>query len=206
MKLPYYDQFVKGMCLLSNINMSASQDSDDTRVKLSIRLANMADVSAIKTLQDLSISNLQKGYLSPEQIEASRLSMGLDTQLIEDRTYFCVMDAQQLVGCGGWSFRETLYGNNNSAGRNPRRLDPTSERARIRAMYTHPDHAKRGIGRMILNASEEAARAAGFHALEMAATEAGRPFYKRCGYTVEASFFDEKGDVPVPLYTMVKTL
>ncbi|GHA93773.1 hypothetical protein GCM10009069_16080 [Algimonas arctica] len=73
-------------------------------------------------------------------------------------------------------------------------------------MYTHPDHARRGIGRLILDRSEAAAKARGFTGLEMAATEAGRPFYARCGYRVENKFFDDKGGVPVPLYTMIKTI
>ena len=73
-------------------------------------------------------------------------------------------------------------------------------------MYTHPDHVKRGIGRMVLDAGEDAARAAGFKALEMAATMAGKPFYLRCGYVVESEWFDTNGAVPVPLATMVKAL
>lgn len=171
-----------------------------------IREATRSDIEAIKSLQMAAIEQLQRGYLTDQQIEASKVSMGLDTQLIFDGTYFCVVDAGLLVGCGGWSHRATLYGNNNSAGRNARKLDPRTERARIRAMYTHPHHTKRGIGRMILQASETAASEYGFSALEMAATEAGRPFYERCGYEIETAFFDENGDVPVPLYTMVKSL
>jgi GNAT superfamily N-acetyltransferase len=85
-------------------------------------------------------------------------------------------------------------------------LDPAKERARIRAMYTHPDFVNRGIGRMILQASEAAARAAGFGALEMAATMAGKPFYTKCGYEIESEWYDESGAVPVPLATMVKSL
>ena len=99
--------------------------------KISIRLATDEDVEAISQLQQQAITILQQGYLEPEQIEASRLSMGLDTQLIEDRTYFCVIEGEKIIGCGGWSFRETLYGNNDSSERNARLLDPETERARI---------------------------------------------------------------------------
>lgn len=173
---------------------------------LLIRIAQAADIPAIRSVQNLAIIELQKGYLTEAQIEASKLGMGLDTQLITDGTYFCVMDGDVLVGCGGWSFRATLYGGDHSAGRSAARLNPATDRARIRAMYTHPDHVKRGVGRIILEASEKAAADMGFKQLEMAATEAGRPFYERCGYTVEAPFFDEKGAVPVPLYTMIKSL
>ncbi len=172
----------------------------------SLRLATASDCDQIRALMMLAIRELQKDYLSPEQIEASFAGMGLDTQLIADGTYFTVWAGDMLAGCGGWSYRATLHGGDHSANRDMRCLDPLTERARIRAMYTHPDHVKRGIGQMIIAASEEAAREQGFKALEMAATMAGKPFYLRCGYTIESEWFDDHGAVPVPLATMVKTL
>lgn len=153
-----------------------------------------------------SIRELQRDYLSPEQVEASFAGMGLDTQLIDDQTYFCVWDDDQIVGCGGWSFRATLHGGNHSAGRDDRKLDPMTERARIRAMYTHPEHTKRGIGKLVIEAAEDGAKRAGFHTLEMAATMAGVPFYKKCGYHIESEWYEQNGDVPVPLATMVKEI
>jgi GNAT superfamily N-acetyltransferase len=173
---------------------------------LKLRLAAKSDIALIKPLMAQSIRQLQRGYLSPAQIEASFAGMGLDTQLIEDGTYFCVFDGDILVGCGGWSYRATLYGGNHSAGRDAAILDPKNARAKIRAMYTHPEHVRRGIARMIITASESAAAAKGFRALEMAATKAGEPFYLRCGYHIERSWEDKNGAVAVPLLTMVKTL
>ncbi len=174
--------------------------------ELTLKLATIDDCDAIRALMHLSIRELQKGYLTEAQIAASSAGMGLDTQLIEDGTYFAIWSGDILAGCGGWSYRATLYGGNHSAGRSIRELDPATERARIRAMYTHPDFTKRGIGRMVIDAAESAARAAGFKALEMAATMAGKPFYLKCGYVVESEWFDENGAVPVPLATMVKTI
>lgn len=168
--------------------------------------ARYSDIAQIKALMTLAISELQKGYLTAAQIKASFSAMGLDTQLIDDETYFVVKDGPVLVGCGGWSQRSTLYGGNHSAGRNASVLNPKTDRARIRAMYTHPDYTRRGIGRMILEAGEAAARAQGFGALEMAATKAGEPFYLRCGYHIESKWEDTHGGVPVPLLTMVKLL
>ncbi len=173
---------------------------------MKLHLARPQDESAIKDLMHLAIAELQKGYLTDAQIKASFSGMGLDTQLIEDGTYFCVWDGNILAGCGGWSRRATLYGGNHSAGRNASLLDPAKDRARIRAMYTHPDHIRKGIGVIIIEASEAAAQREGFTALEMAATMAGVPFYKKCGYTIESEWEDTNGDVPVPLCTMVKTL
>lgn len=173
---------------------------------LNIRIAHAGDTEAIKALMDLAIGELQKGFLSQEEIDASRAGMGLDLQLIDDGTYFCVEENGVLVGCGGWSRRATLYGGNHSAGRDPRKLDPATERARIRAMYTHPDHTRKGIGRLILDTAEAAARKEGFRAIEMAATMSGKPLYLACGYEVESEWFDENGAVPVPLATMWKRL
>ena len=173
---------------------------------LKLRLATEDDIEAIQSLMRFAILELQKGYLTEAQIKASFAGMGLDTQLIKDKTYFCVLDNDLLVGCGGWSRRATLYGGNHSAGRNAAILDPATDRARIRAMYTHPAHTRRGIGKLIIEAGEVAAQAEGFKALEMAATMAGVPFYKKCGYSVEREWHDTNGDVPVPLCTMVKSL
>ncbi len=174
--------------------------------ELVIKFASEDDIEAIGSLMNRAIVELQAGYLTDAQIAASFSGMGLDTQLIKDKTYFVVYDGETLVGCGGWSRRATLYGGNHSAGRNASLLDPATDRARIRAMYTHPEHTKRGIGRMILLAGEKAARAEGFQALEMAATKAGEPFYLRCGYHIEREWEDTNGAVPVPLLTMVKQL
>jgi len=178
----------------------------ETAKKIQIRKARESDIPAIRHIMDLAIRELQKAYLSSSQIEASFQSMGLDSQLIEDGTYFCALAQKAIIGCGGWSFRATRYGGNHSAGRDTRKLDPNSEPARIRAMYTHPDHTRRGIGRQILRASENAARADGFKTMEMVATLAGERLYSNCGYQVESRWFDKTGLVDVPVLTMVKTL
>jgi GNAT superfamily N-acetyltransferase len=172
----------------------------------SLRYATMQDAEIICALMNRSINELQRGYLSDTQIAASAASMGLDTQLIEDGTYFTVWAGNTLAGCGGWSRRATLYGGNHSAGRDISLLDPKRDRARVRAMYTHPDYVGKGIGRMVIEAAEAAAREEGFRAMEMAATMAGKPFYLKCGYAIESEWFDENGAVPVPLATMIKTI
>jgi GNAT superfamily N-acetyltransferase len=92
-------------------------------------------------------------------VKASYEVMGLDTQLITDGTYFVVEDGDEIAGCGGWSRRATLFGGDHSAGRDAALLDPAHDAARVRAMYTHPDHTRKGVGRMVLDACEAAARA-----------------------------------------------
>jgi len=169
-----------------------------------IKIAKIDDIVEIKNLMICAIEKLQTHYLTSEQILASHSSMGLDTQLIEDGTYFCVWKENQIIGCGGWSFRQTLYGGNHSVGRNAERLDPNSDRARIRAMYTHPAHIRQGVGSLILKTAEQAAASAGFKSFEMAATLAGEPLYARHGYKIESRWLNENGPVPIPLLTMVK--
>jgi GNAT superfamily N-acetyltransferase len=154
-----------------------------------------------------AIGRLQAAYLTPEAVAASFSIMGLDSQLIADQGYFLVGAGDRIAGCGGWSRRATLFGGDHSAGRDAALLDPAKDPARVRAMYTHPDFARRGIGRMILGACEAAAAAEGFKACELAATLAGEPLYLACGYHQIERFAAATADGPdVPLVRMGKTL
>ncbi len=147
------------------------------------RLATEDDLPAIRALMDLAIAQHLKAFLDPAQVELSKSIMGLDTQLITDRTYFLVEEDGRLAGCGGWSRRATHYGGDHSTSqRNAALLDMAKDAARIRAMYTHPDFARRGVGRLILQVCENAAREAGFKAVELMATMSGEPLYLACGY------------------------
>ncbi len=177
-------------------------------MELTHRLTIPADAPAIAALMQRAIAELQRPFLSPEQIAASTLTMGLDTQLFADGTYFAIDDGGLLVGCGGWSKRATLYGGNHSAAlRDDRLLDPATEPARIRAMYTDPAQVRRGIGRLILQLCEQAARDAGFRRLEMMATAAGEPLYTACGYhVIERVARMSPDDVAVPGAVMGKSL
>ena len=173
---------------------------------LAHRLATSADLEALSALMRAAIDELQKPFLDDAQIAASRLLMGLDTQLVADGTYFMVTRAGELAGCGGWSRRATLYGGDQTPGRSPALLDPAKDAARVRAMYTHPAHARRGVGRLILDLCEHAARAEGFRAVELVATLAGEPLYRACGYQPVEPFEDARGGTPVPLLRMRKAL
>jgi GNAT superfamily N-acetyltransferase len=171
------------------------------------RLAGMEDRDGARALIEESISVLLKPFLDAEQLEASREIMGLDTQLIEDKTFFVVEFGARLVACGGWSRRATQFGADHSAGRDYRLLDSRYEPARIRAMYTHPRWARRGIGRMVLSRSESAAVEAGFKTAHLTATVAGEPFYQACGYeVVERHVHITSSRVGVPIVLMSKNL
>lgn len=175
---------------------------------LAHRLAAPADLDALRAVMALAIAELQKGFLDDAQIAASRAVMGLDTQLIADGTYFIVEADGRIAGCGGWSRRATLYGGDHSTDlRDPALLDPGIDAARIRAMYTHPAHARQGVGRMVIALCETAARAEGFARAELMATLSGEPLYRACGYTaVEHVMAVDANGVAVPLIRMTKGL
>jgi GNAT superfamily N-acetyltransferase len=173
---------------------------------LSWRLATAADLTALAAVMEAAIDELQKGFLSPEQIAASRAIMGLDRQLVADGTYFVVEEDGAIAGCGGWSRRATLYGGDHTSGRDPDLLDPAKDAARVRAMYTHPDFARRGVGRLILELCEDAARAEGFSRLELMGTMSGRPLYEAYGFAAIEDVLDDRGGAPVPLTRMGKAI
>ena len=172
------------------------------------RLAQIEDLEALRALMGRAISHLQTGFLSPDQVRASQKVMGLDTQLVRDQTYFMVEKDGVLAGCGGWSWRATLYGGDESVvAREPAPLDPATDAARIRAMYTDPAFARQGVGRIVMDLCEGAARTHGFRKVEMMATLSGEPLYRACGYTpieyIESAAID---GVRVPLIRMGKPL
>jgi GNAT superfamily N-acetyltransferase len=154
--------------------------------EFSHRIAQAADVPAIIELMRIAIAENMKAYLSAAEIVAAQETMGVDETLIEDQTYFVIETisngALVLVGCGGWGKRKTLYGGNHTVGRDDSYSDPAKDAARIRAMYTHPAWVRRGIGTLLLDLGEAAARNAGFSRIELGSTLAGEPLYAARGY------------------------
>lgn len=173
---------------------------------LTHRPAKREDLEALKTLMDAAISENQKAYLDESQIASSRAIMGLDTQLIDDGTYFIIEINGQLAGCGGWSRRATMYGGDQTPGRSAALLDPAKDPARIRAMYTHPAHTRKGIGKLIISLCEDAAKSEGFTKMELVATLSGEPLYRACGFEAYENITDDRGGAGVPLLRMRKSL
>jgi N-acetylglutamate synthase-like GNAT family acetyltransferase len=161
-------------------------------MRISIRHAATADIPVLTALIDLSVRELQAQDYTPSQIDcALKTVYGVDTQLIDDQTYFVAecdespsRSSEAIVGCGGWSKRKTLYGADHCAGREDTLLDPERDAAKIRAFFVHPAWVRRGVGGSILEACENAAKEAGFTRLEMGATLTGVPFYEKNGYVV----------------------
>jgi GNAT superfamily N-acetyltransferase len=168
------------------------------RTDIRLRLAVSEDVPVLRRLIDASVRGLQTQDYTPAQIEgALQTVFGVDSQLIADGTYIVAEVATEavgggeernspagsmIIGCGGWSKRKTLYGSDNWTAREDLLLDPLRDAAKIRAFFIHPQWARRGIGTLILQTCEDAARAAGFKRYEMGATLTGAKLFGAKGY------------------------
>lgn len=180
----------------------------------SVRLARDADIPALHALIEASVRGLQAKDYTPAQIEgALGTVLGLDTQLIRDQTYFIAesvpvneLDAPKLAACGGWSKRKTLFGADRGPGREPELLDPTNDAAKVRAIFVHPDFARRGLGSLILAHVEAAAMAAGFQRFEMGSTLTGVPLYSLKGYVeIERIGVPLQNGEALPIVRMIKS-
>jgi GNAT superfamily N-acetyltransferase len=176
---------------------------------LHIRPATPADVPTLEELILASARELSAAFNTPAEVDAAVAHVfGVDTQLIADGTYFVAEVGGKIVGCGGWSRRETICGGDKAKGGTVDRLiDPATEPTRIRAFFVHPDFARRGIGRRILLECEHAAKAAGFATAELAGTLPGEPLYAAHGYEVtERTTVPTPTGVPLPIVRMRKQL
>lgn len=171
-----------------------------------LRPATLSDVPALSALIQASGRALSDGFYSPAQTEAIvRHVFGVDTQLVEDGTYYVIEHEGTPVACGGWSRRRTLFGGDQAKHGPDFLLDPETDPARIRAFFVHPSMARRGLGRQLLDACSAAAHEAGFDTLELVATRPGEPLYLACGFHVAERFeLDLPGDVRVPVSRMTR--
>jgi len=172
------------------------------------RLATPSDIAALRELIGLSARGLSTGYYSADQIEAAVTHVfGVDTQLIADGTYFVIDGAEGPAAAGGWSARRTLYGGDQMKGGADPLLDPSTEAARIRAFFVHPQWARRGLARRLYAACAHAARAAGFTEFELMATRPGEPFYAALGFEmVERVLVSLPGNIEVPFARMRRAI
>lgn len=176
-------------------------------IRAVLRPATRADVPALETLIARSARTLGAAVYTPAQIEgALRGAFGVDTQLVDDGTYFVAEDGGRLVACGGWSRRRTLFGGDARQGRDAGLLDPRADAARVRAFFVDPQHARRGLGRAILARCEAEARAAGFTRLALMATLPGVRLYAAHGWVADAPIEHPVGDgVTITFVPMTKT-
>ncbi len=180
--------------------------------KFNLRLATEQDIPALHALIEASVRTLQANDYTPAQMQgALGTVLGVDTQLIADRTYYIAevsnhTEDPSMAGCGGWSKRKTLFGADRGPGREPDLLDPATDAAKVRAIFVHPQFARQGLGSLILATVEDAARAAGFHRFEMGSTLTGVPLYRLKGYVdVERIEVPLANGEALPVVKMVKS-
>lgn len=176
-----------------------------------LRAATAADIPVLQQLIERSGIGLSAGFYTPEQAQAiTREVFGVDTQLVEDGTYFLIEDEDdgRVVACGGWSKRSTPFGGDQHKSAPDRLLDPATEAAKIRAFFVDPGMARRGLGSMLMRHCTEQALAAGFTSLELTATMPGVPLYTAHGFAPvhDLSLPLAGGRVPVPLTLMRKAI
>ncbi|KAF2873052.1 acyl-CoA N-acyltransferase [Massariosphaeria phaeospora] len=167
-------------------NPIADAKAQEATHTFTFRAATPADIPALQTMISTSLRSLGATYYTAAELDDSiGFLFGPDTLLIHDRTYFILHPVSApltICACGGWSFRRTLYGADTAPGRMPEARDPRTERASVRAIFTHPEWVRRGLGTMVMRYCEARAREAGFERLEMGATLSGVALYERCGY------------------------
>lgn len=166
-------------------------------MEIPLRVARVDDIPALKLLINRSVRELSKGYYTEAEIESALIYVfGVDSQLITDGTYYVAEIDDQIVGCGGWSKRKTLFGGDQmkaQVNKEDSLLDPATESSRIRAFFVDPAWARRGIASALINRCEQSAREAGFLTMELASTLPGEPLYKVFGYQPV-----ERIDIPLP--------
>ena len=172
------------------------------------RLATLDDIPRLNELIAHSVRGLSKDYYTPAQIESAiKYIFGVDTQLVIDGTYYIAEKDNAIVGCGGWSKRNTLYGGDQHKETEDPLLDPNHDAARIRAFFVHPEYARRGIGSYIMKVCETAAQDNGFKSLQLGATLPGVPLYEAMGYKAMENIDQPMPDgVILPLVKMFKVL
>jgi GNAT superfamily N-acetyltransferase len=178
--------------------------------KFHLRIATTEDVAEIRELIDASVRGLQAGDYSTAQIEGALVTVfTIDTQLIADGTYFVAFaEDGELAGCGGWSFRKTLYGGDHQLEKiAPERLDPAVDAAKVRAIFVHPKFARMGLGSLIMEAAERSATGQGFSRLEMGSTLTGVTLYRLKGYREVGRVLVPVGDgEEIEVVRMMKTV
>jgi N-acetylglutamate synthase-like GNAT family acetyltransferase len=176
---------------------------------INIRLATLSDLKLLNDLIALSARELSRDIYSEQEIEeAIKYVFGVDTELVDDKTYFVIEKDGEIAGCGGWSKRKTLFGGNQFSRREDSvYLDPSKDAAKIRAFFVHPKFARKGLGSMLLKYCEQEANFSGFTQLVMMATLPGVKLYKAMAYkAISDEIVMLPNNVPLRFVLMTKNL
>lgn len=178
-------------------------------LKIQIQPATLAQIDILNALIAQSAQHLSHGFYTSQQIQSAlKYVYGVDTSLIIDQSYFTATLEGELVGCGGWSRRRTLYGGDQRAVGSPAELlNPAIDAARIRAFFIAPQASRRGVATALFEHCQQAAMQNGFKALELMATLPGVPLYKTLGFKTVANIVDTLPDgVDIQFEQMIKPL
>jgi GNAT superfamily N-acetyltransferase len=173
-----------------------------------LRVATVDDEPALDALMKESAAVIFPRFYDERQAaSAMRYVPEVDRMLLEDGTYFILEAGDEAVACGGWSRRDRLYTGSGELEGDVRMLDPPTEPARVRAMFVRPDWTRRGLGRRILEACEEAARRDGFRRLVLMSTLPGLPLYSAYGFrSLEETEVTLPDGVKLPCVSMDKPI
>lgn len=173
------------------------------------RKAKLSDIDNLERLITKSATSINSAYYSEAEIDAALgNAWAVDQQLIIDNTYWIVDTLEGIVaGCGGWSKRKLLFGKNDVLNSLDNELIPGTDSARIRAFFVHPDFARMGIGKRILEKCETEAKSFGFDSLELVATLSGEKLYSSNGYIPLKSYYIDLGNgITNKVVSMYKSL
>lgn len=175
---------------------------------VTLRLATIEDIPDLNRLIHLSARELSLEHYSKQEIESLiEYVFGVDKELILDKTYYILEQGSDILACGGWSKRRTLFGGSQCVSREAGYLDPKHDLAKIRAFFVHPDFARKGLAKMLIEKCESEARLAGFSKVELMSTLPGIRFYQNQGYTgVNKIEYAITNGVTVELLPMTKIL
>lgn len=164
-------------------------------METTLRLATCDDIQEISQLIKLSARKLGGEFYDKSTVEgALKGAFGVDTQLIKDKTYYVIETNKQIIACGGWSYRNTLFGSDTNTIRDPKKLNPKAEAAKIRAFFIHPDLARQGLGKVLLDKCESKAQKYGFIKTQLMSTLSGIAFYKKNGYQGDEYVYHDMGN------------
>lgn len=147
-----------------------------------LRPAQRDDMPAIEAMHFLSVHGLTSKDYTPEQVEAFIGHLGTyDPALIDAGTYFVAEAGGRIVASGGWS-KATPHFESAADGVPEGGFGLSPDSAKIRSIFVHPQHTRRGLGTRLVAHSEHQAAAAGCRLLELWATLTGVPLYRKLGY------------------------
>ena len=154
-----------------------------TSMSITLRRALRADIPLLAALIERSAHGLSARTTPKSQVAgALRGAFGVDTQLVDDGTYFVAEEDGVLADAAAGAFARR----SSAAMRAPIATPRCSIRVPMPPRFAHfswsPSKARRGVGSLLLERCESEARERGFSRVELMATLPGVRLYAARGY------------------------